>query len=90
MSNIYVTRIRWVSAYVVKCRQLHKAYILGSIHEWFLSCKKDATFEVRWPLVAVDKDVGFAKARFAATMKVFVGVGELVELGCGLGSLGIG
>jgi len=79
-----------VSAYVVKCRQLHKAYILGSIHERFLSCKEDATFEVRWSFAAVDKNVGFAKARFAATVKVFVGIGELVELGCGLGSLGIG
>ena len=79
-----------MSTYVVKGRQLHKAYILGSIHERFLSCNKDATFEVGWSFVAVDEDVGFAKARFAATVKVFVGIGELIELGCGLGSFGIG
>lgn len=76
-------------AYIVECRQLDKAYILRSIHERFLGCKEDATFEVRGPFVAVDKDVGFAEVRFVAAVKGFVGIGELIELGCGLGSFGI-
>jgi hypothetical protein len=45
---------------------------------------------VRWTLVAVDQDVGFAEVGLAAGVKVLVGNGKFVEVGGGFGSLGIG
>ena len=55
-----------------------------------MSCRKDAAFEVRGAFVAVDQDVRFAEMGFAAAVEFFVGIGKLVEIGGGFGSLGIG
>jgi hypothetical protein len=55
-----------------------------------LSRRKDAAFEVRGAFVAVDQDVRCAELGFAAAVEFFVGIGKLVEIGGGFGSLGIG
>lgn len=55
-----------------------------------MSGRKNTAFEVRGTFAAVDQDIGFAETGLAAAMEVFVDVGKLVEIGCFLGSLGIG
>jgi hypothetical protein len=52
--------------------------------------RKDAAFEVGGTTVAVNEDVAFTEVGFAAAVEVFVGIAKLVEIGGGLGSLGIG
>lgn len=78
------------TTYIGEGRHLDETHVLRSIDERFLGCGKDAAFEVRGAFVAVDQDVRFAEVGFAAAVEFFVGIGKLVEIGGGFGSLGIG
>ena len=90
LSVLVSQRSHPLCTYISESWQLRKPDILCSANERLLGGRKYTTFEVRGTFVAVDQDVDLAETGLAAAMEVFVGVGKLVEIGCCLGSLGIG
>jgi hypothetical protein len=75
--------------YITERRHLSKTNVLCSADERLLDRSKDATLKSRLTFAPIYENATRAEVGLAAVVEVFVGVAQLVQVVCSLGSLRI-